>query len=100
MTTHSVAGGTGLLTRLPICGGRHGRSTRGPWPAPAQDRVEAKLVELADAWPEWGHRRLVDLARLDGMELSDSTALRALKRTGRVLKPDYTREIRRHAHAR
>ena len=79
---------------------RAGRSTRGPWPAPAQDRVEAKLVELADAWPEWGHRRLVDLARLDGMELSDSTALRALKRTGRVLKPDYTREIRRHAHAR
>lgn len=79
---------------------RDGRPAKGPWPAPEQDRVEEKLVELADAWPEWGHRKLVDLARLDGIELSDSTALRALKRSGRALKPDYTREVRRHAEAR
>jgi putative transposase len=54
---------------------RHGRLARGPWPTPAQDRVEQVLVELADQWPAWGHRKITELARSDGQSVSYSTAL-------------------------
>ena len=47
---------------------------------------------LADRWPAWGHRKIAELARTDGHPVTDSTALRTLKRNGRVLAPDYTRE--------
>lgn len=60
-----------------LAGGKDGRTAS-----------RRKFIVLADVWPEWGHRRLVDLARLDGIDVSDSTALRALKRTGRVLAPE------------
>ena len=73
---------------------RCGLPLKGPWPTPAQDRVEPVLVALADEWSAWGHRTIAELARSDGTLVSDSTALRALKRTGRVLPPDYTRERR------
>jgi putative transposase len=79
---------------------REGRPSQGPWPTPAQDRVEQALVELADEWPAWGHRKITELARSDGQSVSYSTALRALKRTGRVLTPDYTRQRRDLAAAR
>ena len=57
-------------------------------------------MELADLWPVWGHSKIAQLARTDGHPVSDSTALRALKRNDRVLAPDYTRERRDHAAAR
>ena len=79
---------------------RSGLPARGPWPTPAQDRVEEKLVEVADRWPAWGHRKIAQITRTDGTPVSDSTALRALKRNGRVLSPDYTRERRDLAAAR
>jgi transposase InsO family protein len=79
---------------------RAGRPVKGPWPTPAQDLVEAKLVEVADRWPAWGHRKIAQIARTGGTAVSDSTALRALKRNGRVLKPDYTRQRRDLAAAR
>lgn len=79
---------------------RAGRPVRGPWPTPAQDQAENTLVATADAWPAWGHRKIAALARIDGTAVSDSTALRALKRNGRVLEPDYTRQRRDLAAAR
>jgi transposase InsO family protein len=79
---------------------RDGLAPRGPWPTPSQDRFEQVLVELADLWPAWGHRKIAELARTDGHPVSDSTALRTLKRNGRVLAPDYTRERRDYAAAR
>jgi putative transposase len=79
---------------------RQGRPARGPWPTPAQDRVEQPLVEVADRWPAWGHRKVAQIARTDGLAVSNSTALRALKRQGRVLEPDYTRQRRDLAAAR
>ena len=79
---------------------RRGRPPRGPWPTPAQDCFEPVAVMLADRWPAWGHRKIAELARTDGHPVSDSTALRTLKRNGRVLAPDYTRERRDLSAAR
>ena len=73
---------------------RQGRPVRGPWPTPAQDLVEQKLLEVADKWPAWGHRKIAQITRTDGIAVSDSTALRALKRQDRVLSPDYRRARR------
>jgi len=44
---------------------RHGQPARGPWPAPAQDRVEPVAVSFADRYPAWGHRKLAELIRVD-----------------------------------
>lgn len=79
---------------------RRGRPARGPWPAPACDRVEPLAVAKADSFPAWGHRKLAALLRADGHPAPDSTVLRALRRTGRVLAVDYQAERRQHAQAR
>ncbi len=79
---------------------RRGRPARGPWPAPACDRVEPLAVAKADSFPAWGHRKLAALLRADGHPAPDSTVLRALRRTGRVLPVDYQAERRQHAQAR
>lgn len=79
---------------------RHGKPPRGPWPAPAQDRVEPLAVAKDDRYPAWGHRKVAELIRVDGHRAPDSTVLRALKRTGRVLPVDYQAERRQHAQAR
>jgi putative transposase len=79
---------------------RQGLPPKGPWPTPEQDRVQEPLVEVADTWPEWGHRKIAQIARTDGLDVTDSTALRALKRVGRVLAVDYTTERRDLATAR
>ncbi len=79
---------------------RQGRPVKGPWPAPAQDRVEPVAISYADRFPAWGHRKLAALARVDGHHAPDSTVLRALRRSGRVLPVDYQAERRQHAAAR
>ncbi len=79
---------------------RQGRPVKGPWPAPAQDRVEPVAIAYADRFPAWGHRKIAMLMRIDGHHAPDSTVLRALKRTGRVLPVDYQAERRQHAEAR
>jgi putative transposase len=78
----------------------HGRPVRGPWPAPARDRVEPVAIAYADRFPAWGHRKLAMLMRADGHRAPDSTVLRALRRTGRVLPVDYQAERRQLAKAR
>ena len=79
---------------------RQGRAAKGPWPAPSRDRVEPAAVAYADRFPAWGHRKLAMLKRVDGHHAPDSTVLRALRRTGRVLPVDYQAERRQHAEAR
>ena len=79
---------------------REGRPAKGPWPAPARDRVEPVAVATADRYPAWGHRKIAELLRVDGHHAPDSTVLRALKRTGRVLPVDYQAERRQFARAR
>jgi putative transposase len=79
---------------------REGRPVKGPWPAPAADRIEPVAVVYADRFPAWGHRKIAMLMRVDGHRAPDSTVLRALKRTGRVLPVDYQAERRQLAQAR
>lgn len=79
---------------------REGRPVKGPWPAPARDQVEPAAVATADRYPAWGHRKIAELLRVDGHRAPDSTVLRALKRTGRVLSVDYQAERRQLALAR
>lgn len=79
---------------------RDGQPTRGPWPAPARDRVEPAAIAYADRFPAWGHRKIAMLMRVDGHHAPDSTVLRALRRTGRVLPIDYQAERRQLAEAR
>jgi len=59
-----------------------GSATKGPWPTPAQDAVEADAKALAEGWDAWGHRKLAELKRvgIDDVEagpVSDSTMYRA-----------------------
>ena len=57
---------------------RCGRPVKGPWPAPAQDRVEPAAILYADRFPAWGHRKIATLMQVDGHHAADSTVLRAL----------------------
>ena len=79
---------------------RQGRPVKGPWPAPARDRVEPTAIEYADRFPAWGHRKVAMLMRVDGHHGPDSTVLRALRRSGRVQPIDYQAERRQLAQAR
>ena len=79
---------------------RQGWPAKGPWPTPVRDRIEPRAIEYADRFPAWGHRKLAMLMRVDGHDAPDSTVLRALKRTGRVLAVDYQAERRQLAEAR
>jgi transposase InsO family protein len=79
---------------------RQGRPVKGPWPAPARDRVEPAAIAYADRFPAWGHRKLAMLMRVDGHHAPDATVLRALRRSGRVQPIDYQAERRQLAQAR
>lgn len=73
---------------------------RGPWPTPARDRVAERVIEMALAFPMWGHRKIAWLCRHDGLEVSDATCLRVLRAAGLVLPIDYVAERRDLAKAR
>ena len=74
---------------------------RGPWPTPARDGVRAPIVELALAYPMWGHRKIAWLARHQhGLQVAEATCLRILREQGLVLPVDYVRERRDLAGAR
>jgi len=82
-----------------------GSSTKGPWPTPAQDAVEADAKALATTWDAWGHRKLAELKRvgIDDIEpgpVADSTMYRTLRRNGLCLPTGYTSEVRQHAGVR
>ncbi|MCD6727593.1 MAG: hypothetical protein LT070_10210 [Solirubrobacteraceae bacterium] len=58
------------------------------------------MIEMALAFPMWGHRKIAWLCRHDGLEISDATALRVLRAAGLALPIDYVRECRDLAKAR
>lgn len=76
------------------------RRVRGPWPTPARDRVRERVIEMALAFPMWGHRKIAWLCRHDGLHVSDATCLRVLPAAGLVLPVDYVAERRQLATAR
>lgn len=82
-----------------------GSSTKGPWPTPAQDGIEADAKALAASWEAWGHRKLAELKRVGigdvtAGPVSDSTMYRALRRNGLSLPAGYAGEVRQLAGAR
>lgn len=84
---------------------RAGSASKGPWPTPAQDAVEADAKTLAADWEGWGHRKLAELKRVGSGSVaagpvSDSTMHRVLARNGLSLPGNYTGEVRRLAGAR
>src|SRR4051794_1295561 len=64
---------------------RAGATTKGPWPAPKVDAVEAVAAKYAADWPAWGHRKIAALMRADGHAVSTSTVERALRRRNLLL---------------
>jgi transposase InsO family protein len=79
---------------------RQGRPAKGPWPTPSIDRLGPVAVAYADRYPQWGSHTIASLLRIDGVDASDSTVYRALKRAGRVLEANYQAQRRQHARAR
>ena len=78
-----------------------GHPARGPWPTPARDGIRAAVIEMALAFPMWGHRKLAWLCRHEhAIELSDATCLRILREAGLVLPADYARERKNLAAGR
>jgi putative transposase len=80
-------------------------STKGPWPTPAQDAVEADAKTLAAAWEGWGHRKLAELKRVgcgdvEPGPVTDSTMYRVLARNQLTLPAGYTGEVRQLAGVR
>jgi putative transposase len=64
---------------------RHGAPSKGPWPAPTVDRIEAVAAKYAEAWPAWGYRKIAALMRADGHDVTNSSVARALRRRGLLL---------------
>jgi hypothetical protein len=64
---------------------RHLRGPRvkGPWPTPTLDALESAVARIADAEPDWSHRRVWSAAQADGVtEGSASSVQRVLSRRG------------------
>lgn len=70
------------------------------WPAPVVDTVESTAGEYARTWSAWGHRKICAMMRADGVDVSASSVLRALKRLDLVLPERHLRERRALAAAR
>jgi putative transposase len=79
-----------------------GEPSKGPWPAPVVDAVEATVAKLAEAWPAWGHRKIWALHRVEHPDVvvSPSSVERAMRRRGLLQPVDYLAERRHLAQAR
>jgi len=75
-------------------------TAKGPWPAPAVDRIEPVAAKYAADWPAWGHRKIHALMAVDGHRASMSSVERALRRRGLLQPVDYQGERRELAKAR
>ena len=75
-----------------------GTGTKGPWPTPVQDGVEADAKTLASDWDGWGHRKLAELKRVgiglvEAGPVSNSTMFRVLARNGLSLPANYPSDV-------
>ncbi len=55
-------------------------ATKGPWPTPSVDAVQAVVEKYVLEYPDYGHRRIHALAVSDGHAASLSTVLRVMQR--------------------
>jgi putative transposase len=73
---------------------RAGKRSKGPWPSPKVDAIEAVAAKYAADWPAWGHRKIAAMMRADGHVVSTSTVLRALRRSGLLLPSGFRADRR------
>ncbi|MEO5901921.1 MAG: hypothetical protein ABIR68_17585 [Ilumatobacteraceae bacterium] len=61
-----------------------GSRSKGPWPTPALDAIEAEVVRIAEAEPGWSHRQVWSALLASGRQrASPSSVRRALGRRSR-----------------
>ena len=68
------------------------------WPTPVLDAIEEPAAELAGRFSAWGHRKIWELLRGDGVSVSASSVARAMKRRGLLLPVRYLKEQRAQLH--
>jgi putative transposase len=69
------------------------------WPTPVLDAIEEPAAALCGRY-SWGHRKIWELLRGDGIYVSASSVARAMKRRGLLLPTRYLKERRAFAEAR
>ena len=78
-----------------------GEATKGPWPAPVVDRIEAAVAKLAGEFPAWGHRKIWAMGAYEGWDLaSPSSVHRAMARRDLLQPVRYQAQRRQLAAAR
>ena len=70
------------------------------WPAPVVEESLALAEDYAGRYSAWGHRKIWAMMRADGVKVSASSVLRALRRLDLVLPARYQAERRQLARAR
>lgn len=75
-----------------------GRPVR-PWPSPVVEAIAPRAAEEAHRYAAWGHRKIWAMLRADGVQVSQSSVERALRRLG-LLQPRRYQAERRHLAAR
>jgi putative transposase len=73
---------------------------KGPWPQPVRQVAKATVVAHASQHVSWGHRKIWAMTRRDGVQVSPSTVMRALRDENLLQSADYQRERRQLAAAR
>jgi transposase InsO family protein len=73
---------------------------KGPWPQPVRQAAKPVIVGHATDHTAWGHRKIWAMTRRDGIPVSASTVMRALKDENLLQSADYQRERRQLAAAR
>lgn len=73
---------------------------KGPWPQPVRDAAKPTIVKHASDHTAWGHRKIWAMTRRDGVPVSPSTVMRALRDENLLQAADYQRERRKLAQAR
>ncbi len=79
---------------------RADRPSKGPWPQPVRQVAKPAVVAHASAHVAWGHRKIWAMTRRDGIAVSPSTVMRALRDENLLQSADYQRERRQLAAAR
>ena len=79
---------------------RTAQPVKGPWPQPVREAAKPVIVGHATDHTAWGHRKIWAMTRRDGIPVSASTVMRALKDENLLQSADYQRERRQLAAAR
>lgn len=76
-------------------------AVKGPWPTPVLERIDPLVLEVAEAFPFFGHRKVHGRLLLDGhSDTTRKSVERSMRRQGLLLPVRYQHERRQLAQAR